>query len=72
MIRRFKAWSPNLPFLSKNMRTLTNANVHFRWDDEYQKEFLGMKEIVGNVQFLAPFDIRKPLELFTDASKEGG
>ena len=46
------------------MRTLTNANVHFKWDKECQKKFLGMKEIVGSVQFLAPFDIGKPLEIF--------
>ena len=70
MIRQFEVWSPNLSCLSKNMKTLTNANMHFKWDEECQKEFFGTKEIVGNVQFLAPYDIRKPLELFTDASKE--
>ena len=31
-----------------------------------------MKEVVCIVQFLQPFDIRKELEIFTEASKEGG
>ena len=30
-----------------------------------------MKKVVGSVQFLQPFNIRKELEIFTDASKEG-
>ena len=54
------------------MRTLTNANVHFKWTEECQKKFISMKKILGSMNFLAPFDIRRPLELFTDASKEGG
>ena len=54
------------------MRTLTNANIHFRWTEECQKEFISMKKIVGSVKFLARFEIRRPLKLFSDASKEGG
>ena len=35
------------------------------------KRVWGMK-IIGCVDFLSAFDIGRPLELFTDASKEGG
>ena len=35
-------------------------------------EFLRIKEVIGNVDFLSPFNISLPLELYTDASKLGG
>ena len=31
-----------------------------------------MKSVDGNVNFLSPFDVRKTIEVFTDASKDGG
>ena len=41
-------------------------------NEECQKEFEEMKKVVGSVHFLTPFDVGKSVEVFTDASKEGG
>ena len=71
LICQFKHWSPNISFLSKPMRALTHQHTHFKWTQECDEEFQMMKEVVGSIQFLPPLDIRKELEIITDASKEG-
>ena len=54
------------------MRALKHQHTHFKWTQECEEEFQMMKKVVGNVQFLQPFNIRKELMIFTEASKEGG
>ena len=72
IIRQLEAWSPNLSFATKSMRCQTIKSAAFQWDEDCQKEFLKIKEIISATKFLAPFDINLPLELHTDASRLGG
>ena len=62
----------NLSLLLNHMRALKHQHTHFKWTLECYEEFQMMKEVVGSFQFLQPFDIRKELKIFTDASKQGG
>ena len=72
MVCQMEAWTLDLSFASKHMRQQTMKSTQFIWSKDCQTESLKIKEFIGNVDFLSPFDISLPLELYTDASKLGG
>ena len=47
-------------------------STQFDWNTDCQEEFLKIKEVISKVDFLSPFDITLPLEMYTDASCLGG
>ena len=72
MVCQMEAWTLELSFASKNMRMQTMKSTLFTWNTDCQAEFLKIKEVIGKVDFLAPFDISLPLEMYTDTSRLGG
>ena len=72
MTRQLEAWSPDLSFSSRHLRRLTIKSAAFSWDNKCQEEFLNIKKIIRDIKFISPFEKGLPLEMFCDASKEGG
>ena len=65
MVRQMEAWTPELSISSKNMRMQTMKSTQFEWNTDCQAEFLKIKEVIGRVDFLSPFDISLPLEMYS-------
>ena len=42
------------------------------WTDECQEQFDKVKVEMDNLVGLIPYDLEKPIEIYTDTSKEGG
>ena len=72
MTGQMEAWSPDLSFSYRHLRKLTIKSVAFSWDDKCEEEVQSIKKIIGNIKFISPFEIGLPLEMYCDASKEGG
>ena len=72
MARQMEAWSPNLSFSSSNLRKRTIKDTAFTWDDKCEEEFEKIKQLVRDLHHISPFEKGLPLQLYTDAPKEGG
>ena len=72
MARQMEAWSPDLSFSSSNLRKRTIKDTAFTWDDKCEEEFQQIKKLIRDLHHISPFEKGLPLQLYTDASKEGG
>ena len=72
MARQMEAWSPHLSFCSSNLRKRTIEDTTFTWDEKYEDEFRKIKQLIKDLHHISPFERGLPLQLYTDASKEGG
>ena len=72
MTRQLEVFLPDLSFLSKNLRRQTIKSSVFSWDNKCDEEFWNIKKIIGDLKFISPFNKELPLEMYCDASKEGG
>ena len=72
MTRQLEAWSPDLSFLSWNLRKRTIKDTTLSWDEKCEEEFRQIKQIIRDLKFISPFSKGLPLKMYCDASKEGG
>ena len=54
------------------LNKLMCKNTAFLWTDECQEQFDKVKFEMDHLLGLIPYDLEKPIEIYTDASKEGG
>ena len=62
-------WSYKLNCNLPNIRALASKNNKFSWNKTHQKEFKTVKKQASKVDFLSPYDPKKPIYLQTDGSK---
>ena len=53
------------------MRQLLLKGVEFKWTKECQQELEYIKNALTNDPVLKPFDVDKPITIYTDASTKG-
>ena len=62
---------PSLSHVLHSLNTLLRKNVKWKWTEEEQKSFDAAKALVSDRQYLAHYDVSKPLKLYCDASPKG-
>lgn len=67
----YSKFIPNYASLVEPMRALLRKNTTFKWNDEAQKSFDQVKNMVVNSPALKLFDPNKPTVVSTDASDYG-
>ena len=71
MLNQVGSWTKRKTVLTSELRALAKEGTHFSWNDSLEKEFQELKKEVANLKKLSPFTHGVPLEVYTDASKEG-
>ena len=61
-----------MSFSSQSLRKQTVKDTMFTWNEDCEREFQQITQIIGNLSFILPFTKDRPLEMYGDASKEGG
>lgn len=62
---------PNLSKVSAPLRTLTRHDVEWKWASEHDESLRQLKHLLTNAPVLTFFDPSLPMEIETDASKNG-
>ena len=62
---------PSLSHVLHPLNNLLRKNVQWKWTEEEQKSFDAAKALVSNRQYLAHYDVSKPLKVYCDASPKG-
>ena len=72
IVRVLDRWSNKTAAITTILNKLTCKNTAFLWTDECQEQFEKVKLEMDSLVGLIPYDLEKPIEIYTDASKEGG
>ena len=62
---------PSLSHVLHPLNSLLWKNVQWKWTEEEQKSFDAAKALVSNRQYLAHYDVSKPLKVYCNASPKG-
>ena len=62
---------PSLSHVLHPLNSLLQKNAKWKWSEEEQKSFDAAKAILTNRQYLAHYDVSKPLKVYCDASAKG-
>ena len=62
---------PSLSHVLHPLNSLLRKNVKWKWSEEEQKSFDAAKALLANRQYLAHYDVSKPLKVYCDASPKG-
>ena len=57
--------------LTATLRELLHKDVEFRWEENHTKAFNAIKTAVANITALQFYDVKKPVTVTADASKDG-
>ena len=71
LINQLGHFFPDLSQIALPLRPLLKKNVIFKWTDEFQKAFEDTKKYLLSPPVLTPYDKKKKLTLFCDASVRG-
>ena len=66
-----RKWIPRLSEIAKPLRTLLFKDIAWHWDDEQERPFISLKELLMKVLVLKYFDIKRPITVQVDSSKSG-
>ena len=66
-----KKFIPKLSEITKPLRALLSKDIAWHWDDEQERSFKSLKELLMKAPVLKYFDVRKPITMQVDASKSG-
>ena len=70
--QNFERWNFLLSAKCEKIRDLGKKDSSWNWTPDHEEEFIALKkEIIGN-RSVIPFDLRKNIEIYTDAAKTGG
>ena len=64
-------WFPNLSITTDPIRDLLRKNAYFLWTREDSACLSLIKEKLGNILVMSPFEPTRPSYIFTDASRSG-
>lgn len=70
MVNYLASYLPNMSEKSINLRKLLKKGNLWCWEDIHTKEFNDLKHVVCNAPILSYYDVRKPIVLTVDASKD--
>ena len=62
---------PSLSHVLHPLNRLLQKNVQWRWAEKERKSFEAAKALVADRQYLAHYDVPKPLKVYCDASPCG-
>ncbi|XP_024942173.1 uncharacterized protein LOC107269153 [Cephus cinctus] len=71
MITYVSRFIPSLATKNAVLRELTKKNVQWNWDENANKAFTELKEILCKAPVLQYYDVNEPVVLSVDASKSG-
>ena len=72
VVRTLESWTPHISMSTKPMRGLSRKGTKYQWSPELEQEFQEGKRLVSDVNVLSPYNTGLPLQIFCDASREGG
>lgn len=64
-----RLWIPGFATMAEPLYPLTKQGQPFRWEEEHQKAFLGIKKALLSAPALALPDVEKPFTLYIDEKK---
>ena len=69
-----ESWTPHIKLSTstKLLRGLSRKDTKFYWSPELEQEFQEIQRVVSDVKILSQYNRGLPLQLFCDASREGG
>lgn len=70
-IHYYHRFIPNRINSTYRLTELLKKNVKWEWTPEHQKEFEDIKKILASKPILKIFDPKRPIKIYTDASKHG-
>uniref|UniRef100_A0A1Y1KVT8 RNA-directed DNA polymerase n=1 Tax=Photinus pyralis TaxID=7054 RepID=A0A1Y1KVT8_PHOPY len=71
MVKYVGKFIPNLSKLTAPLRNLTRNDVTFEWKDEHKNSFNNLLYLLTSAPVLCYFNSQYPIEIETDASKDG-
>ena len=71
MVTYLAKFIPQMSQVTQPIRVLLNKDTHFEWSYEQAKAFNRLKQTLTSEPVLAFYDVRKDIELHTDASEYG-
>lgn len=71
MVKYIGKFIPNLSKITAPLRNLTRLDVEWNWSTEHLNSVNNLKHLMTNSPVLTYFDSKKPIEIETDASKDG-
>ncbi|KAL5510796.1 hypothetical protein EMCRGX_G006398 [Ephydatia muelleri] len=71
MCNYLSRFMPTLSKTSEPLRHLLEEGMEFRWTDAERKAFEELKQLISADQLLRFYDVRKPVVIQCDASREG-
>ena len=69
LVNTLRHWSNKLNVNLPNIRALAGKNSKWTWKETHKKEFETVKNLTKKVDFLSPYDPKKPIYLQTDGLK---
>ncbi|KAL1447741.1 hypothetical protein WDU94_005516 [Cyamophila willieti] len=70
MVNYLASYLPNMSEKCSNLRKLLKKNNLWCWEDIHSKEFNELKQLICNAPILSYYDVRKPIVLTVDSSKD--
>ena len=67
-------WAPNISTpaeVTSNLRVLLKKDVAWNWSHEHDRSLKNLKQLLTSAPVLKYFDVNKPVEIQTDASRNG-
>ena len=71
MVNYLSKFSQLQSTLTTTLRELLHKDVEFRWEENHTKAFNAIKTAVANITALQFYDVKKPVTVTADASKDG-
>lgn len=71
MAKFLSKFLPNMSKVTAPLRELTKHDVEFVWNREHEQSLSQLKQLLVSAPILKYFDSSKPIEIETDASKDG-
>ncbi|XP_021374310.1 uncharacterized protein K02A2.6-like [Mizuhopecten yessoensis] len=71
LVQYLSKFVPNLSQVDAPLRVLLKSDTEFQWNHEQNESFIKLKQICSEPPVLAFYNVRKPVEIECDASKDG-
>ena len=71
MVNYLAKFIPNMSEVTSNLRVLLKKDVAWNWSHEHDRSLKNLKQLLTSAPVLKYFDVNKPVEIQTDASRNG-
>ena len=71
MVNYLAKFIPNMSEVTSNLKVLLKKDVAWNWSHEHDRSLKNLKQLLTSAPVLKYFDVNKPVEIKTDASRNG-